>query len=90
MGLKLIRQATCDRCGRECSGVVEQILREEEAQKYDVRIKRLNNNVYHYTEMTLQGYDNRFECRTDKLIFCGKCNRELEEFIIEGRKRSEP
>lgn len=88
MGVELIRKAVCDRCGRECSYIEEKTLHEEVCEHYDVKVNQFYNNKFHYTEMTLQGFDDRFDCRKDTFILCGLCvfklgkwleNKEIEE-----------
>ena len=81
MSVELIRKAACDRCGRECSHVEEKVLHEDVLEQYDVRTKVFKTIAFHYTEMKLQGYDNRFECGSDSFILCGNCVDELGEWL---------
>lgn len=81
MGVELIRKAICDRCGKECSNIEEKTLHEDICEQYDIKVKQLVKNVFHYTEMTLQGFDNRFECRKNTIILCGECVDSLGEWM---------
>ena len=78
MAEKLIRQVHCDRCGRPCSSYIET----EEPIADGVK-KIFEYNLYHYTKAVLKGFDNRFECRTDEFIFCGKCVDSLGKWLEE-------
>ncbi len=89
MGVELIRKAVCDRCGRECSHIVEKTLHEEVVEQYGVKIKQFKTIAFHYTEMALRGFDSRFGDSTETtFILCGKCVSSLSEWLknkeIEG------
>lgn len=84
MGLKLFRQAICDRCGKSCSFISESILREYKTKERDTKIKQINTNAYHYTEIIAVGYDHRFERKKHNFILCGSCINEFEEFLKNG------
>lgn len=82
MGVELIRKAVCDRCGKECYHIVETILNEETLEQYKVKRSRIVENIYHYTELSLRGYDSRFENNSEtKIVLCGKCVNDLGDWL---------
>ena len=81
MSVELIRKAVCDRCGKECYHITEKTINQDVCEQYKIERKRIVENIYHYTEMKLQGYDNRFECGSDSFILCGNCVDELGEWL---------
>lgn len=88
MGVKIVRQATCDRCGRQCSGVYEKVLSQDVCDEYKLT-KNFTENFYHYTEMILNAYDNRFESGIkEPIILCGKCVDKLSEWLKEDSQRT--
>ena len=80
MGLELIRKAVCDRCGKECYHLVENII----SQNAGKRKFRVTNNIYSYTEIELKSYDSRFEtAEPTKIILCGDCIGKLGEWLTQ-------
>lgn len=86
MGIEYIQKATCDICGKECSHYREMVVKEEDCKEYSLKQKLFVNNVYSYTKMILQGFDNRFECGKNEYILCGKCLEKLGEWLKENKK----
>ena len=82
MSVELIRKAVCDRCGKECYHIVEQTLNEHICEQYKIKRKRIVNNLYHYTEITLRGFDSRYgESEETTLVLCGGCVADLGEWL---------
>lgn len=81
MGIELIRKAVCDRCGKECSHIKETILHEDVCKEYDIKTKQISQNVFRYTEITLQSFDTNFEGKKDNIILCGECVDSLGEWL---------
>ena len=78
MGVKIIRDATCDRCGKKCSHITTRVLdtRDNAERKY------VENNIYKYTEVILKGFDGRFsETPETSMVLCGKCLDSLEKWL---------
>ena len=87
MGFELIRRAICDRCGTECYQIVERTIDEEVCQQYKIERKRILSNVYHYTEVKLRGFDNRFgESEETTFVLCGDCACDLGEWLKHPNK----
>lgn len=86
MGVELIRKAMCDRCGKECYHLVENIISENAGK----RKFRVTDNIYSYTEVALKCYDSRFETAEPlKIILCGSCIDELGKWITEKPQKEE-
>lgn len=82
MGVKIIRSAICDRCGKECSCIQEKIIKEKALEHYDIKTKVIAENVYHYTEVSLRGFDSHFGDSTETtFVLCGKCVSDLGDFL---------
>lgn len=82
MGVEIIRKAVCDRCGKECYSVQEKIIQQKICEDYDVRVKRFSDNIFHYTEMALRGFDSRFGDSTETtFILCGDCVSSLSDWL---------
>ena len=84
MGVKIIRSAICDRCGKECSCIQEKTINEKVLEHYDVKTKVITENIYHYTEVSLRDFDSRFGGIKTTFILCGKCISKLEDFFKGG------
>ena len=86
MGIELIRKAVCDRCGKACSHIEEKILHEDICEQYNIKIKQLERIAFHYTEMTLRGFDSRFgDSSETTLVLCGNCVSELGEWLKNNK-----
>ena len=85
MAVHIIRSAICDRCGAECSCIHEKILNETALEHYDIKTKIITENIYHYTEISLRGFDSRF-CNSTETTFvlCGKCVSLFGDFLKGG------
>ena len=82
MGIEIIRKAVCDRCGKECSCVQERTIHENVSKEYNIKVKQFSDNVFHYTEMALRGFDSRFGNSTETtIILCGECVSNLGEWL---------
>lgn len=82
MGVEMIRSAVCDRCGKECSHIEERILHKDVCEQYDIAVKQLKTIAFHYTEMTLRGFDSRFGDNTETtIILCGECVSSLSDWL---------
>lgn len=82
-----IKKATCDRCGKECSHIVEKIFDEEACKLYNLKRKRIVENFYHYSEVSINQFDSRFEDSTPtNFTLCGECLSEFEEWLKIERK----
>lgn len=82
MGVRTIRMAICDRCGAECSCVQEKIISEKSLEHYDLKTKVVTENFFHYTEVSLVGFDSRFSDTTEsKFCLCGKCVSDFGNFL---------
>lgn len=87
MGIEIIRKAICDRCGKDCSCVQEKTIHEKICEDYDLKVKRFSDNIFHYTEMSLRGFDNRFSDTTEtKIILCGDCISSLSDWLKKESK----
>lgn len=85
MGVKIIRSAICDRCGKECYCVQEKIINEKALEQYDIKTKVITENIYHYTEISLRCFDSRFSDNEEmNFALCGKCVSELGDFLKGG------
>lgn len=83
MGVKIIRDATCDRCGQKCSSIVEQTVKLGE----DFKVKTVEFNKYHFTELLLKHQDDRFAERETKFVLCGNCTDELGKWLRERKEK---
>lgn len=82
MGVEIIRKAVCDRCGKECSHIEERTLREDFCKQYDIKVKQLKTIAFHYTEMSLRGFDSRFgDSAETTFVLCGNCVSKLGEWM---------
>ena len=87
MAVHTIRSAICDRCGAECSCIHEKILNETALEHYDIKTKIITENIYHYTEISLRGFDSRFSDTTEaKIILCGDCISSLSDWLKKESK----
>lgn len=89
MATKIIKKVVCDRCGKDCSAYYEKkfLIKDDENEKIKKTIKKItvNENHYHYTEITMQGYDDKFECGSEKFDLCGACVNELSEWLTNPK-----
>lgn len=83
MSVKLIRDATCDRCGKKCSSIVEQTIKHCD----DFKVKIVDFNAYHYTELILKHQDDRFETGETQFVLCGTCVDELGKWLWERKEQ---
>lgn len=82
MGIEIIRKAICDRCGKDCYSIQEKTIHEKICEDYDVKVKKFSDNIFHYTEMSLRGFDSRFGNSTETtIILCGECVSSLGEWL---------
>lgn len=82
MGVKTIRSAICDRCGEKCSYVQEKTINEKALEHYDIKTKIITGNTYHYTEVSLRGFDSRFGDSTETtFVLCGDCVSKFGDFL---------
>ena len=87
MGIEIIRKAVCDRCGKECSCVQEKTINEKALEHYDIKTKVITENIYHYTVVSLRGFDSRFSDTTEtKIILCGDCISSLSDWLKKESK----
>lgn len=85
MSVKLIRDATCDRCGKKCSSMVEQTVKIGE----NFKEMTFEFNKYQYTELLLTHQDDRFETRETQFVLCGTCVDELGKWLWERKEQCE-
>lgn len=86
MGVKIIRSAICDRCGKKCSCVQEQTLNEKAMEHYNLKTKVITENIYHYTEVCLRGFDSCLGDSTKTtFVLCGNCVSEFGDFLKGGK-----
>lgn len=78
MGVKTIRSAICDRCGIECSVIETRTVGGGGVYER----KEITYNRYHFTEITLSGFDSRFsDIKESKFCLCGKCVSDFSNFL---------
>lgn len=91
MGVKLIRDAVCDICGKPCSFIEETIYHEKVCEKYRIKRKVSKSNPYHYVEITSKAFDTYFgEYAETKLVLCGDCDSDLNKYLSEKRREYRP
>ena len=85
MATKIIKKVVCDRCGKDCSAYYEKtfLIKDDENEKIKEIIT--NDNQYRYTEVTMQGYDSRFQCGSEKFDLCGNCVAELSKWLTNPK-----
>ncbi len=85
MGVEIVRNVVCDRCGSKCSRIIKRKISIDKNQDVELTEMSFTDNVYHYTEMHLKGFDSRFKCAYQKpFILCGNCVYKLGEFLKGG------
>ena len=83
MGVKIIRDATCDCCGKECSYISTRVVKEQEG----ITQKVFETNIYNYTELILKGFDSRFaEIGESTIVLCGECVDSLVKWLNNKAK----
>lgn len=83
MGVEILRNVICDRCGSECSNIYKR----ETFITLGLTELSYTDNVYHYTEVQLKDYDSRYESRCEQsFILCGDCVDKFGEFLKRGRR----
>ena len=83
MGVEIVRNVVCDRCGKKCSTLYQK----KTLTPLNLTELSYTENIYHYTEMHLIDYDSRFDCDYQKpFILCGDCVDKLGEFLKRGRR----
>lgn len=87
MSTKIIKKVVCDRCGKVCSAYREKtfLIKDDEHEKTKEII--INDNHFRYTEVTMQGYDSRFQCGSEKFDLCGDCLIELSKWLTKQRDK---
>lgn len=83
---KIIRDATCDRCGKRCASIITRVTSHGEGISSAV----IESNQYHYSVLTLQGYDDRWETKPIPYVLCGNCVDSLGNWMeMENKRREE-
>lgn len=83
MGVKIIRDATCDCCGKKCSYTSTRVVKEQEG----ITQKVFETNTYNYTELILKGFDSRFsEIGESTIVLCGECVGSLVKWLNNKAK----
>ena len=89
MAVEIIRLVKCDRCGKDCSTVIENNLHEERIQDHEVYShlkKQYLDNRYSYTEITATAHHSSFGESSYRFVLCGKCENELTDWLKIGGK----
>ena len=90
MGVKLVRMVTCDRCGRNCSHYEKRIYDEVRDGPNVIEKRILRQEVYHYSEVVVKSFDNRFNSdengRETNFVLCGECIHSLGEWLKNKSK----
>ena len=82
MGLQIIKDATCDRCGRKCSHISERIYKQIGDEAADCNLKHIESFHFHFTELELNFCDDRFPGNTSaKIILCEECTGSLKNWL---------
>ena len=82
MGLQIIKNATCDRCGRKCSHISERTYKQISNEAADCNLKHIESFHFHFTELELNFYDDRFpEESSAKTILCGECTESFSSWL---------
>ncbi len=82
---KIIRDATCDRCGKRCASIISRELSHGDGISRTV----VESNQYHYSVLTLQGYDNRWDTKPITYVLCGDCVNSLGDLITTHTVRKD-
>lgn len=91
MGVKLIRDAVCDICGKQCSFIEEKTYHEKMCEKYQIKLKVSKGNPYHYVEITSKCFDSLFgDIVETKLVLCGDCDSDLFKYLSKKRREYRP
>lgn len=90
MGLKIIKDATCDRCGRKCSHISERTYKQISNEAADCNLKHIESFHFHFTELELSFCDDRFPRESSaKIILCGECT-ELFSVWLKDKENELP
>lgn len=82
MGLQIIKDATCDRCGRKCSHISERIYKQLTNEVADCNLKHIESFHFHFTELELKFADDRFPRESPvKIILCGECTDSFSQWL---------
>ena len=82
MGLQIIKDAICDRCGRKCSHISEKTYKQIDDEVANCKFKYIESFHYHYTEVELNFHDDRFPADASaKTILCGECTESLNNWL---------
>lgn len=74
MGVQLIRDATCDRCGKKCSHISEKIYKHIDDEVANRQLKHIESFHYHYNEIHIKFFDDRFpDTESASVVLCGDC-----------------
>ena len=82
MGVQLIRDATCDRCGKKCSHISEKIYKHIDNEVADCNLRRIESFHYHYTQLEMNFCNDRFpEKSSAEIILCGECTESFSDWL---------
>ena len=83
MGLKIIKDATCDKCGRKCSHISERTYKQINNEAADCNLKHIESFHFHFTELELNFCDDRFPKESSaKIILCEECTESFSDWLM--------
>ena len=82
MGVQLIRDAICDRCGKKCSHISEKVYKHIDDEVANHKFKHIESFHYHYNEIQIKFFDDRFpNTESATTVLCDDCMSAFSSWL---------